>query len=266
MAIETTIHAMKQQTAFAFACGITAFLLVGGSAVMTNWRNQATPAATTAAVGTDAPTEVPNQERAVFLAREAVYQHRLAEANQRIAHANATAVAAASTPAPESNFTIAVDAPSTQTPRISATQAERIAASAAMQHSADARTQRAELVSFQGVVAYEIILSNGVAYVDATSGAILFSQWTPIPSSDQLVAAAPQSELPSPQSAQLPPQNAQPPPQSAQPLPPAPIEAPAPVAVDEQNEQDEQEQQVEQDEHQEEKVIDEHEESENNDD
>ena len=181
MAIEATIHAMKQQTAFAFACGITAFLLVGGSAVVTNWRNQSTPTATIAAVSTDAPTEVPNQERAVFLAREAVYQHRLAEANLRIAQANATAVAATSTPEPESNSTIAVNAPSAQAPHISMAQAERIASSAAMQHSADARTQRAELVSFQGVTAYEIILSNGVVYVDATSGAVLFNQWTPVP-------------------------------------------------------------------------------------
>jgi hypothetical protein len=247
MVIEATIHAMKQQTAFALACGITACLLVGGSAVVTNWRNQSTPTATIAAVSTDAPTEVPNQERAVFLAREAVYQHRLAEANLRIAQANATAVAATSTPAPEPNSTIAVNAPSAQAPHISMAQAERIASSAAMQHSADARTQRAELVSFQGVTAYEIILSNGVVYVDATSGAVLFNQWTPVPPSDQLVAAAPQNELPPPQSEQPPPQ----------PLPPAPIEAPAPVPVDEQDEQDE---------HQEVKVIDEHEESEHNDD
>jgi hypothetical protein len=202
-----TIAVMKQQTAFFAACGITAFLLVGGSAVVTNWRSQSADAAPAIDAASSTPTAAATPERVIFLAREAAYQQRLAEANQRLVEAQAE-TAAIATRAAIAPTAVPLDEPAPtartrtdSTPRISTSEAARIAYIAALQHAADPQPQRAELVLFQGAVAYEILFSNGVVYVDAASGAVLFSQWTPAapaPTTTDLVAAAPPDMQPPP--------------------------------------------------------------------
>lgn len=252
------ISAMRQQTAFAIACGVTAFLLVGGSAVITNWRSSAAAADIAAVSPSPAPTattaDAARQERAVFLAREAVYQQRLAEANRRLAEANQRLSAASATIAAEPAVVAtavvaeqAADQPITaartrtkQKPlQITADKAGQIALAIGSRNGA-ASVQRNELVLFQGVPAYEVVLANGVVYVDAASGSVLFSAWTPTPvpvatpENDNVAAVPPSSSAPAPDSA------------------PAPaLEAPTPVVEDEEHGDDEHEEDRE-DEHEEE--------------
>ena len=184
---------MKQQTAFVIACGFTAFLLVGGSAVVTNWRDRTTDAtAAEPALTQTAPVNAAAQERAVFLAREAVYQQRIAEANRRLTQSATVVAAAAATSTAASAVTNVAANPA---PQIPVMQAARIAVTEAMAHSADAQPQRAELVNFQGAIAYEITLNNGVVYVDAASGTILASQWAEQSAGKTLEATAPQTAV-----------------------------------------------------------------------
>jgi cytoskeletal protein RodZ len=190
MPVHANVIGMKQQTAFAVACGITAFLLVGAGAVVTNWRNSAAPESITASAPTTAETSnAAAQERAVFLAREAVYQQRLAEANRRLSTASATI-----TTEPTAAAVAAQPQPQRPPMRIDASHAGQIALAAGTANGA-AAIQRSELVLFRGVEAHEIILDNGVVYIDAASGAVLFSTWStppaPPPPAGELVAAAP---------------------------------------------------------------------------
>jgi len=241
MANAAKITAMRQNTAFALACGVTAFLLVGGSAIVTNWRSSTAAADTfvasvtapAALAASAAPTSDPAmQERAVFLAREAVYQHRLAEANQRIAEADQKLAAASATIAASDAAAptavaeqASVEQPADQPvaavqplpqPRTKAKQKQRpqqitaekagLIALAAGSAKGAASVQRNELVLFQGVAAYEVVLGNGVVYVDAASGAVLFSAWTPppapttdpAPASGDVAAVPPSAPAPAP--------------------------------------------------------------------
>ncbi len=86
-----------------------------------------------------------------------------------------TAVTQAETIAPVNN------APSVNDPaalaRISATQAEQIAHNV-VPNGTPLRTP--ELVSYQGIVAYEVILNQGTLYVDANSGKVLYNGATAV--------------------------------------------------------------------------------------
>jgi hypothetical protein len=255
MPVHANVIGMKQQTAFAVACGITAFLLVGAGAVVTNWRSSAAPESITASAPTIAETSnAAAQERAVFLAREAVYQQRLAEANRRLSAASATitaepeAAAAATAAEPLADPPSTAAQPRSQRPpmRIDASHADQIALAAGMANGA-AAIQRSELVLFRGVEAYELVLTNGVVYIDAASGAVLFSAWSPPPApppppAGDLVAAAPAPVADAP---------------------PAPVaDAPPPISESEQEEEHE----TEGDEHEDEDDVHEDEQAEHEED
>lgn len=148
---------------------------------------------------TDAPPSTPTADViAVMTEREAQYRVLLEEANRRLEEANRqlakleqqlqAAQATQSVPAPVAN---ASRSQATQRPRaqpapaqpqpqpqpvIQAALTPQRALEIALIAAPGTVAQRMpELVDFQGVVAYEVLLNAGTMYVDANSGAILYN-------------------------------------------------------------------------------------------
>jgi hypothetical protein len=249
---------MKQQTAFALAGGMTAFLLVAGSAVVTSWRANAATAqdaaqaaaktASTTTVQAPAPAATPLAEaitapqpqvtvaptadasaalQAAFATREAAYQQRISEANALLEQSNADKQALAERVA--TGNVVYVKPAAVRYP-VSLRKAQQLALTAAKPVNAESRVKRTELVKFKGVVAYEVSLSKGIVYVDARTGVVLLNSLAP-------AAAAPAAAAPAAASnrftvntaASVAPGNSNPPaPQPQQPQPqPQPTHAPS---------------------------------------
>jgi hypothetical protein len=143
---------MSQKMAFFFSIAVIAFILVVIGGALVGRQVQA------AAMPTLDP-----QLLAQLQAREAAYQAMIAEAN-------AQRQSAATTPAPTDLPTVT---PTMQTkypisPELAAYLALSVAPNATL-------LKPPELVLYNGTVAYEVTLSTGRVYVDATSGAILWN-------------------------------------------------------------------------------------------
>ncbi|MFN3706308.1 MAG: hypothetical protein ACK4WM_10005 [Thermoflexales bacterium] len=144
---------------------------------------------------TDAPPPTPTADAiAVLTEREAQYRALLEEANRRLEEANQQLAkleqqleavqATQSAPAPVAN---ASRSQATQRPRVQPAPAQPqpvIQAALTPQRALEIALITApgtvaqrmpELVDFQGVVAYEVLLNAGTMYVDANSGAILYN-------------------------------------------------------------------------------------------
>ena len=155
---------MSQRTAILIAAGLTAFLLVVGGAIAGQLVN---PTATLAAPEEPVPGSVVSPVEAQtspdvqgWMEREAAYQELIREANQKLEEAYAQQEAAAATVPAEAAYAI------------SAEQAAEIALQAVPWAKL---LGPAELVDFQGVVAYEVALNVGMVYVDANTGDILYN-------------------------------------------------------------------------------------------
>lgn len=175
---------MKQRTAILIAAVLTAFLLVTAGGVLarvTQAASEPAPVADAAtATSVAQATAIDPQVEALIQAREAQYQEQLAAANVRLQEAYAQQQALANQlaqaqgqGAPQTGAASA-SAPSA-TYAISPAQAVLVALSAAPGNTAQTAPQ---LVSFQGIAAYEVALSGGLVYVDANSGAILYNAAT----------------------------------------------------------------------------------------
>jgi uncharacterized membrane protein YkoI len=186
---------MSQRTTLGIAAAVTAFVLVLLGGLASQLSRAADPAPTIAATGALAPPAagVPALDPAVealIQEREAAYQTALAEANRRLEEANRQIAAAnaqlAGTPAPEAPAAQA--APSYT---ISAEQAQQLALAVT---PGGALARPAELVSYQGAPAYEVLLDRGTLYIDAQSGAVLANGAAPAPggavSAEQAAQAA----------------------------------------------------------------------------
>jgi uncharacterized membrane protein YkoI len=176
----------------AIAAGVTAFVLVivGGLATRLS-QNPTPPAAEVAAADPAPPTLDPATEQ-LIREREAAYQRaldeanaKLAEANARIAQANQQAeanariaqanqqaeqvVVAAPTVLP-----IAPAAPVDPAPAyaVSLLQARDLALSTV---PGATLSRDPELVNYQGIPAYEVVLNSGTLYIDAQTAAVLFN-------------------------------------------------------------------------------------------
>ena len=142
---------MSQRLALLLTTGMSAFMLVTAGAVAGRVTNaQAAPTATAV------PTEDLN---ALLQDREAAYRQLLDQANAQLEQAYQQ---------------LATQTPQAGAPAypVSPEQAAMIAMGVV---PGATLTATPELVSFQGVVAYEVILSRGKVYVDATSGAVLYN-------------------------------------------------------------------------------------------
>jgi uncharacterized membrane protein YkoI len=145
---------MSQRIALFVSVGLTAFVLVfiGAAIGIGRWY----PAASAN------PTLDPLL-LAQLQAREATYQAMIEQANAQL---QATDPAATPTTEPTPSLEPTVVYP------ISSDRAAYIALSAA---PGSYLVKNPELVSFQGVVAYEVTLNSGQVYVDANNGQILFN-------------------------------------------------------------------------------------------
>jgi len=175
---------MNQRSALLMAAGLTVFVLIvvaaAGRSIVpaaTIVEEQAAPVAEATA-----PHALAAQSIGAPHEQEANYQALLQEANQRLQQANdqlkraydqqqtlANQLAVARQEGREPTQTPQVAQPQPSYP-VSADQAVQVALAAAP----GARLIRQpELVSFQGLVAYEVALDQGMMYIDAQSGQIL---------------------------------------------------------------------------------------------
>ncbi len=197
------------RTMFLISTALTAFVLVVIGGVVSRLSvTTPTDQMPTEIVIESTPIAIPALDPATeaqIREREAAYQAALAEANQRLAEANQRLViaqqalnnpapAAPAAPAPAAPAAPAPAAPPAPTYAVSPQQAQEIAVA----NAGGATLIRApELVSLQGVPAYEVVFDRGPIYIDAQTGAVLANtiaappaaQANPI-SPDQAVAAA----------------------------------------------------------------------------
>jgi len=151
---------MNQKTAFSIAAALTAFVLVIGGAIAGRMTQPAAASAT--------PTTAEMQ--ALLTQREAEYQARLNEANQALA----AAYAAQSAPAPVLAAAPAFADQQPTAPLAALTPQDALnMALAVMPNGVSLRTP--ELVDFQGALAYEVSFSQGLVYIDANTGSLLYN-------------------------------------------------------------------------------------------
>lgn len=205
---------MTQRTALIIAATITAFVLVllGGVATYITQQSPASASAAPAAVSdaTVAPAVGldPTAVQQAIKEHDEIYQQRLQQANDTIQRANEQLqdayrkqqeLAAQLNQSYQQQRTLARTIETANqrrqqapvTPRQDATQPETTlqpAAPPAYPISPDAAagialgaapgatlTRAPELVSFQGMVAYEVVLDRGTVYVDANNGQLLYN-------------------------------------------------------------------------------------------
>ena len=149
---------MKQRTAFLIAAALTAFVLVVGGAVAGRISEAASSAKASAAqaetgLAVEDSAEAVSSEIEVLLAREAALRELVQQANARLKQVN--------------QERRAVNAPA-----VSASQAALFAITGA---PGGILLSQPRLVDFQGILAYEIELDLARIYVDASTGALLWS-------------------------------------------------------------------------------------------
>ena len=212
---------MMNRTMLLIAATLTAFMLVVIDGVVSRISTTSSPEPVPTEIVVEmTPISVPALDptaEALLREREAAYQAALAEANRRLAEANqqlntaqrelnemsaqvsvpAPAAPAPAAPAPAAlapaPAALAPAAPPAPVYAVSPEQAQAIA-----QANAQGATliRAPELVSLQGVPAYEVVFDRGAIYVDAQTGAILantISTGTQVANAineDQAIAAA----------------------------------------------------------------------------
>ena len=212
---------MMNRTMLFIAATLTAFMLVVIGGVVSRISTTSSPEPVPTEIVVEmTPISVPALDptaEALLREREAAYQAALAEANRRLAEANQqlntaqrelnemsaqVSVPAPAAPAPAAPAP-AAPAPAPAAPAPAAPPAPVYAVSPEQaQAIAQANAQGAtlirapELVSLQGVPAYEVVFDRGAIYVDAQTGAILantISTGTQVANAineDQAIAAA----------------------------------------------------------------------------
>jgi len=212
---------MMNRTMLLIAATLTAFMLVVIDGVVSRISTTSSPEPVPTEIVVEmTPISVPALDptaEALLREREAAYQAALAEANRRLAEANQqlntaqrelnemsaqVSVPAPAAPAPAAPAP-AAPAPAPAAPAPAAPPAPVYAVSPEQaQAIAQANAQGAtlirapELVSLQGVPAYEMVFDRGAIYVDAQTGAILantISTGTQVANAineDQAIAAA----------------------------------------------------------------------------
>ena len=189
---------MMNRTMLLIAATLTAFMLVVIDGVVSRISTTSSPEPVPTEIVVEmTPISVPALDptaEALLREREAAYQAALAEANRRLAEANQqlntaqrelnemsaqVSVPAPAAPAPAAPAPAAL-APAPAAPAPAAPPAPVYAVSPEQaQAIAQANAQGAtlirapELVSLQGVPAYEMVFDRGAIYVDAQTGAIL---------------------------------------------------------------------------------------------
>lgn len=165
---------MVQRNAFLLAGGITAFLLLLIGSVVLGVAQQR-PTSVVDVAGTDSGTlTLDPTAQALLLEREAAYQQALAEASARVDQANQQlAQVNAQSSAEQTSLQLA---PTTAPAETAVTLSPEQATTSTLSAYPGATLSRApELVAYQGVPAYEVVLDLGTLYLDAQNGQILAS-------------------------------------------------------------------------------------------
>lgn len=162
---------MTQRIALLMAAALTAFLVVAGAALGASLARPAAPPATAPAPVTASDPLADPAVQAVLQDREASYRQLVEEANRRLEQANAQ-LQATPPPAPTAPSPPPPAAPAAPEPPISVVAASAIALSVA---PGAQLTARPETVSFEGTLAYEVRLDQGLVYVDANTGRVLYN-------------------------------------------------------------------------------------------
>lgn len=174
---------MTQRTMLIIAAGLTAFVLVlvGGLANRLSSGTAMVPTATTASAPAQATegTLDPTVE-ALIREREAAYQQALAEANSRLEQANQqlAEMAQQTVPAAEQAVTTAPAVAPAVAPVTYAVTPEQAQQLALERVPGATLIRTPEVVSYQGVAAYEVVLDQGTLYLDAQSAAVLADSTT----------------------------------------------------------------------------------------
>jgi uncharacterized membrane protein YkoI len=198
---------MTQRTMLILAATLTVFVIVLVGSVTAHIAAQSpvppTPAATDAAAVLPAPQLGldPTAVQALIGERAQVYQRQIREANERLQRANEQleqayqkqqALAAELDRAYKQQAPVQQEAPQPQVqdqprPQSIAAPAPQpsaptyavspdIAMAIALNSAPGATlTRQPELVDFQGIIAYEVLLDRGAVYVDANSGQVLYN-------------------------------------------------------------------------------------------
>jgi uncharacterized membrane protein YkoI len=178
---------MNQRTAFLIAACLTAFVLVIGGAVAGRI-SQANEASAAQAVNAVTIAEMDaSPESQVFMEREAAYQDLIQDANERLNKMYSQTYGNAPDASVKQfnehyHLIYAQDPANAPAYAFSLLQAAQIALQAA---PGAVLLQPPELVDFQGIVAYEVILDIGTVYIDANTGEILYNGISVPPSNTQ---------------------------------------------------------------------------------
>ncbi|HLD93116.1 MAG TPA: hypothetical protein VI703_02810 [Anaerolineales bacterium] len=151
---------MVQKSALFLSIGLTAFIVFIFSGLLQAMAAVPIPAVAQG-LEVSAATEISPELAQLISEREAAYIELINQANQRLVEAQAALEDAQANPSEgvSSQFTIE--------------QATELALASAL--SGSQLTGEAQLVNFEGSVAYEVPFNLGNIYIDATSGALLFN-------------------------------------------------------------------------------------------
>jgi uncharacterized membrane protein YkoI len=157
---------MQQRTALLVALGLTAFVLVVISSLITSF-NRGSMLANSPATATNAPVGAVDAfdptTQALIAARDAAYQQALAEANQQIEQANAQVV--------QANAQLAAQPTASQP--ISKEQAIQVA----ITYRGGGTVAEVQREQERGAQVYEVKFSDGAkVYVDATSAQVAYAE------------------------------------------------------------------------------------------
>jgi uncharacterized membrane protein YkoI len=147
-------HFMKSRIVLFTSIGLSVFLLLGVVGVVSAMQSAKNPPE----VAPVATTDLTQQ----YAAREAAYNDLITQANQRIEALNTEVAALKKNSSPVSNQ-----------PEITADKAAKIAVDAT--GGSEALLKMPELVNYQGNTAFEVKLEDGVVYIDAQSGNVIFN-------------------------------------------------------------------------------------------
>lgn len=149
---------MIQKPALLISIGLTAFIVFMLSGLLTALAAGTGPASNQAAVDASAATQISPELAQLIAEREAAYIEMINQANQRLANGEGAVAASNSTD------------PGTQVSPESATEIALASALAGSLISGEA-----QLVNFEGSVAYEVPFDLGNIYIDAATGELLFN-------------------------------------------------------------------------------------------
>lgn len=174
---------MSQRTALLVATALTVFVMITmvglawqvfqKATVNTLALQESVPAQPTESVSAPQPVAAPTEQEQIAQ-REAAFQQLVQQANQRLEQAYKQQQDLTKELAIEKQNKVAkAPAAVSQQPKYNVT-AQQAASIALAAEQGAVLVKPAELISFQGAIAYEVTLDRGLVYVDANTGKVIY--------------------------------------------------------------------------------------------